>query len=101
MYIYYEIVFEKRERDGEGRLGELERVGAGLHHYTLHEGRMGFACFPPCVRDWFSVSPTSPKICRVSPCRGKRGGGGGGGVCAPLGYGMTDFQSCPTPLGTV
>jgi hypothetical protein len=65
MYIYYEIVFEKRERDGEGRLGELERVGAGLHHYTLHEGRMGFACFPPCVRDWFSVlSPDCKKMAK-------------------------------------
>ena len=39
----------------EGSLEELERVRAGLHHYTLHEGRMGFACFPPVCQRLVSV----------------------------------------------
>jgi hypothetical protein len=61
MYIYYEIVFEKREMV-ERRLGELERVGAGLHHYTTTRGgRKGYACFP-CVSE--TGLQSSPRIAK-------------------------------------
>ena len=46
----------------EGSLGELERVGAGLHHYTTTRGEKGDRLLPPCVSE--TGSQSSPRIAK-------------------------------------